>query len=51
MVAVQTDDIRRETKARLTMKEYGAVKFEEFRNMWDTEVWSVFEEKAPQASS
>jgi hypothetical protein len=45
MLAVQADDIRRETKARLTMKEYGAVKFEEFRNMWDTEIWSVFEEK------
>jgi hypothetical protein len=50
MVAVQTDDIRKETKAKLTMKEYGAVKFEEFRNMWDTEIWSVFDEKnVPQA--
>lgn len=45
MVAVQTDDMRKETKAKLTMKEYGAVKFEEFRNMWDTDIWSVFEEK------
>lgn len=44
MVAVQTDDIRRETKAKLTMKEYGAVKFDEFRDTWDTEVWSVFDE-------
>lgn len=52
MVAVQTDDIRRETRAKLTMKEYGAVKFEEFRNSWDTEVWSVFdEERAAQVSS
>ena len=45
MLAVQTDDMRRETKAKLTMKEYGAVKFEEFREKWDTDVWSVFEEK------
>jgi hypothetical protein len=52
MLAVQADDIRRETKARLTMKEYGAVKFEEFRNMWDTDIWSVFDEKknVPQTS-
>lgn len=45
MVAVEANDIRKETKAKLTMKEYGAVKFEEFRNMWDTDIWSVFEEK------
>ena len=52
MLAVHADDIRRETKAKLTMKEYGAVKFEEFRDMWDTEIWSVFDEKlAPQTSS
>ena len=50
MLAVQTDDMRRETKAKLTMKEYGAVKFEEFREKWDTDVWSVFDEKqVPQA--
>lgn len=45
MLAVQTDDMRKETKAKLTMKEYGAVKFEEFREKWDTDVWSAFEEK------
>lgn len=45
MLAVQTDDMRTETKAKLTMKEYGAVKFEEFREKWDTDVWSVFDEK------
>lgn len=49
MLAVQTNDMRRETKARSTMKEYGAVRFEEFREKWDTEVWSVFEEEASQA--
>ena len=45
MLAVEANDIRRETKARLTMKEYGAVKFDEFRDTWDTEIWSVFEEE------
>lgn len=45
MLAVETDDMRKETKAKLTMKEYGAVKFEEFREKWDTDVWSVFDEK------
>jgi hypothetical protein len=45
MLAVQTDDMRKETKAKLTMKEYGAVKFEEFREKWDSDVWSVFDEK------
>lgn len=51
MVAVQTDDMRKETKAKLTMKEFGAVKFEEFREKWDSDVWSVFDEKQmPQTS-
>jgi hypothetical protein len=45
MLAVQTDDMRKETKARMTMKEYGAVKFEEFREKWDSDIWSVFDEK------
>lgn len=45
MLAVQTDDMRKETKAKLTMKEYGAVRFEEFREKWDTDVWSAFDEK------
>lgn len=45
MLAVQTNDMRRETKARSTMKEHGAVRFEEFRETWDSEVWSVFEEQ------
>lgn len=51
MLAVQTDDIRKETKAKLTMKEYGAVKFEEFREKWDSDIWSLFDEKqVPQTS-
>jgi hypothetical protein len=49
MVAVQTNDMRRETKARSTMKEYGAVWFDEFREKWDTDVWSEFEEEADPA--
>jgi|SRR5215208_4280477 len=48
MIAVETDDIRKETKAKLTMKEYGARKFEEFREKWDSDIWSVYQEEAPQ---
>lgn len=48
MLAVEADDIRKETKARLTMKEYGAIKFEEFREKWDTDIWSVYKDEAPQ---
>ncbi len=32
MLAVEANDSRRETEARSVMKEYGAVKFEEFRD-------------------
>lgn len=48
MVAVETDDIRKETKAKITMKEYGARKFEEFRDTWDTETWSTLGENTTQ---
>jgi|SRR5215207_1943327 len=48
MLAIEANDIRRETKARLTMKEYGAIKFDEFRDTWDTEIWSVCQEELPQ---
>jgi len=50
MLAVEAEDIRRETKARLIMKEYSAIRFEEFREKWDVEVWSVLEEEVPQVS-
>lgn len=50
MLAVEANDSRRETKARSIMKEYRAVKFEEFRDTWDTEIWSVYDEEVPQAS-
>jgi hypothetical protein len=33
------------------MKEYGAIKFEEFREKWDTDVWSAFEEKRQMPQS
>ena len=48
MLAVEANDIRKETKAKLTMKEFGARKFEEFRDTWDTEIWSVPREEIPQ---
>lgn len=49
MLAVQSNDPRKESRARSTMKEYGAVKIEEFRDTWDAEVWSAFDEEASQA--
>lgn len=48
MVAVETNDIRKETKAKRTMREYGARKFEEFKDMWDTEIWSPSKDDVPQ---
>ena len=48
MLAVEAEDMRRETKAKLTMKEYGARKFEEFRDMWDTDIWSLSRDEVPQ---
>lgn len=48
MVAVEADDIRKETKAKMTMKEYGARKFEEFRDTWDTDIWSDSGDNVPQ---
>jgi len=48
MLAVEANDIRKETKARLTMKEYGARRFEEFRDSWNTEIWSVSRDEIPQ---
>ena len=35
-------------KVKPTMKQYGAVCFEEFKDQWDPEVWSIFTEEASQ---
>ena len=51
MLAVEASDMRRETRARSVMKEHGAFRFEEFRNTWDTEIWSVCDEEVPQQAS
>ena len=48
MLAVQTNDTDREANVRSIWKEYGASKFEEFKEQWDPEVWSVFNEESPQ---
>lgn len=48
MLAVQASDTGSENKARSIMKEHGAVRFESFEEQWDPEVWSVFDEQAPQ---
>ena len=48
LLAVQTDDTARANQVRSTMKENGAVGFEEFSDKWDTEIWSVLDEKTSQ---
>lgn len=48
MVAVETNDIRKEIKAKRTMKEYGASKFEEFSDSWDSGTWASPGENVPQ---
>ena len=49
LVAVQADDTSRMNQVKSTLKENGAVSFEEFSDRWDQEVWSVLDEKTPQA--
>lgn len=49
MLAVQTNDKGREFQARSIMQEHGAVRFEEFEENWDPEVWSVLSEEVQQA--
>jgi hypothetical protein len=48
MLAVEANDMRQETKARSLLKEHGALRFDEFRETWDTDVWSVYNEEAQQ---
>ena len=48
MLAVQADNAATEARARSIMREYGAVRFEEFKEKWDNEVWSVLNEGTPQ---
>lgn len=48
MLAVEENDTRKGGRARSIMKKYGAVRFEEFKEQWDPDVWSVFDEHSPQ---
>ncbi len=48
LLAVQANDTARLNQVRSTMKENGAISFEEFSDQWDPEIWSVFDEKTPQ---
>jgi hypothetical protein len=48
MLAVQVNDEAQKSKARSIMKTNGVVRFEEFNDKWDPEIWSVFDEKTPQ---
>ncbi len=50
MVAVQAKDSSLESKVRAILKEYGAFRFEQFRDQWDPEVWSLFDRETPQVS-
>jgi len=48
LLAVEADDPSRVNKVMSTMQEYGAVSYEEFKDQWDPEVWSVLNEETPQ---
>ena len=48
MLAVQTNDKDRESQARSIMQEHGVLRFEEFEEYWDPEIWSVSNEEIQQ---
>jgi hypothetical protein len=49
MLTVQAEDPAKSSKARSIMENNGAVRLEEFKEQWDPEVWSVFDEQhSPQ---
>jgi hypothetical protein len=47
LLAVQADSIARINTVKSTMQENGAVSLEEFKEQWDPEIWSVFNEETP----
>jgi hypothetical protein len=46
LLAVQADSIARINTVKSTMQENGAVSLDEFKDHWDPEIWSVFDEEA-----
>jgi hypothetical protein len=46
MLAVQADSIARINTVRSTLQENGAVSLQEFKEHWDPEIWSLFDEEA-----
>ena len=48
LLAVEADDASRVNKLKSTMRENGAVSFEEFKDQWDPEVWSILNEETLQ---
>jgi len=48
MVAVHANDTLKESQIRSIMQEHGAIRFEEFQENWDPQIWSVLEEEASQ---
>jgi hypothetical protein len=47
LLAVQADSIARINTVKSTLQENGAVGLEEFKDHWDPEIWSVFNEETP----
>ena len=47
LLAVQADSIARINTVKSTMQENGAVSLEEFKDHWDPEIWSMFNEETP----
>ena len=48
LLAVQADSSTRINKVKSTMQENGAVSLEEFKDNWDTEIWSLLDEQTSQ---
>jgi hypothetical protein len=47
LLAVQANSIARINTVKSTLQENGAVSLEEFKDHWDPEIWSVFNEETP----
>jgi len=48
LLAVQADSIDRINRVKSTLQENGAVSLEEFKESWDSEIWSVLNEEMLQ---
>ena len=48
LLTVQADSIARINTVKSTLQENGAVSLEEFKDHWDPEIWSEFNEETPR---